>query len=162
MDRARRRIASSNSKIAVLAPMPRARVRMAIVVKAGFLRRRRRAKRALLADGFFGFFVGAKGDTGLALGFRAREAGALEVVGVAGDVRTEFFVEVAVCVGAVEERGEQEAQICRQFDGSSHFSATKVNSRAQPEWLCYRGLFAAQGDRRIDLGGTSGWNVTGR
>jgi hypothetical protein len=47
----------------------------------------------------------------LAFGFVAREAGALEVVSMTGDVRAKLFVEFGIELGAMEEEREELAEV---------------------------------------------------
>jgi hypothetical protein len=63
---------------------------------------------------------------GAAFGFRAGKAGAFEVVGVAGDVGAEFFVEVGVEIGATKESGEEFAEISENVHVSPILSSSAL------------------------------------
>ena len=60
---------------------------------------------------FFGFCGSAEGDAGLAFGFVAGKARALEVVSMAGDVRAKFFVEVGIELRTMEDARDEFAEI---------------------------------------------------
>ena len=103
---------------------------MATEVKPGDLRKMRRANRMSPASvsrkkpgrssrTFSLAFPGrTEGDTGAALGFLARESGALEILGLTGDVRANFLLEFADGPGAMKDGREQLAEIGKQLHGS--------------------------------------------
>src|SRR5438105_3927626 len=56
------------------------------------------------ADFFLVFLVSAELDPGASLGFRARDAGTLEIIGAILDVRTQLLFHLSLDLGTVEQR----------------------------------------------------------
>ena len=103
-------------KIAVLAPMPRARVRMATAVKPGDLRSMRRREAEILENAldkadpdivaafFFDALDTAELDARATHSFHARHAIAHQILGERFDMETEFRVHLALHARTIESR----------------------------------------------------------